>query len=265
MRFIKMHGIGNDYVYVDCFSEMLPESPETLAVKLSRPHFAVGADGLILIEPSAVADARMRVFNSDGSEARMCGNGIRCVAKYLYDAGRARKKMLTIDTRSGMKRLELLIQGGLCVGATVDMGEPTVMQPLTLHAASRDWTLLPISMGNPHAACYLPTLPDDALFHEAGACLERDPHFPERANIEFCRAVDAAHIQMRVWERGSGETLACGTGACAAVVAGATQGLISRDVDVALAGGTLQIAWRTDNHVMMTGPAQVSFTGVWRS
>lgn len=264
MRFVKMEGLGNDYVYVDLFHERLNEPPETLAVKLSRPHFGVGADGLILIEPSQTADARMRVFNADGSEARMCGNGIRCVGKYLYDSGLCRRRLMTVDTLSGPRTLELEVENGLCTGASVDMGAPVLEGgPIDLEAVGRLWRLQRVNMGNPHAVCFLPSLPDDALFGAAGAALERDEAFPGRANIEFCQVEDAGRLKVRVWERGSGETLACGTGACAAAAAAVSAGLTRRAVTVCLPGGELGIYWREDGHLIMTGPARVSFTGEW--
>lgn len=263
MRFIKMHGIGNDYVFVDCFHESLPKEPAELAVEVSRPHFGVGADGLILIGPGRDCDARMRVFNADGSEARMCGNGIRCVGKYLYDSGLCRKPTLTIDTPSGVKALQLTIEDGRCTGATVDMGEPVLNGAVTVHAAGRAWTLERVSLGNPHAVAVLPELPEDALFGAAGPAIERDPAFPDRANVEFVRVAAPDALQMRVWERGSGETLACGTGACAALVACAQAGRSARAARVNLKGGALDIEWKRNNHIYMTGPAVTVFTGEW--
>ena len=266
MRFVKMEGLGNDYVYVDLFHERLCEAPETMAVKLARPHFGVGADGLILIEPSETADARMRVFNADGSEARMCGNGIRCVGKYLYDSGLCRQPTLTVETLSGLRTLALQVDAGLCTGASVDMGVPILEgAPIEIEAAGQLWHLQKVSMGNPHAACFLPALPDDKLFRAAGAALECNEAFPQRANIEFCQVEGPKRLHVRVWERGSGETLACGTGACAAAVAAASAGLTQRAVTVCLPGGELDVHWREDEHVIMTGPARVSFTGEWPS
>ncbi len=263
MRFTKMQGIGNDYVYVDCFAETLPKPPEHLAVEVSRAHYGIGADGLILIGPSGIADASMRVFNADGSEAMMCGNGIRCVGKYLYDSGRAKKDQLVIDTPAGLKHLSLQIEGGACVGATVDMGEPVLVGAVTVGAAGRDWALVRVSMGNPHAVAVVDALPQDALFFEAGAAIERNPIFPDRANVEFARVTARDGIEMRVWERGSGETLACGTGACAVLAACASLGLTDKAAYITLKGGQLFIEWRGDRHIYMTGPAVTVFTGEW--
>lgn len=264
MRFVKMHGIGNDYVFVDCFRETLPEPPETLAPKVAAPHTGVASDGLILIEPSPVAHARMRVFNADGSEAKMCGNGLRCVAKYVHDAGIAPAETLLIDTLSGVKRVSLALENGLAVRATADMGEPSIGEALTARAAGRDWRLTPVSMGNPHAVAVVESLPDDETFQTAGAALEVAPVFPDRANIEFVCVEAPDRLRVRVFERGSGETLACGTGACAALVAASARGACARKATVALPGGSLLIDWRADNHVFMTGPMAVSFVGEWR-
>ena len=264
MRFVKMQALGNDYVYVDLFHQRLPKPPEQLAVEVSRPHFGVGADGLILIEPWEDADAKMRVFNADGSEALMCGNGIRCVGKYLYDSGICRREQLRIQTGAGPRLLTLQVEKGLCVGASVDMGQPVFEGEATaVQAAGQSWLLQKVSMGNPHGVCFLPQLPQDALFHAAGAALERAPIFPHRANIEFCQVQGQDRLAVRVWERGSGETLACGTGACAAAAAAIRAGFTGPRVTVALPGGELDIRWQEDGHVLMTGPAQVSFTGEW--
>lgn len=264
MKFVKMHGIGNDYVYVDLFHERLPEPPEALAVKVSKPHFGVGADGLILIMPSAACDAAMRVFNADGSEALMCGNGVRCVGKYLYDSGLCRKDMIRVDTKSGVKVLAMRTKGGVATGATVDMGVPAVAPALDLEAAGERWTLTPVSVGNPHAVCFLNDLPGDDLFARAGAALEKHPAFADGANIEFARVLSESEIEMRVWERGSGETLACGTGACAVLCAAVHRGLCGRSALVRLKGGALDIEWRADGRVYMTGPACTVYTGEWR-
>ena len=264
MRFVKMHALGNDYVYVDLFHERLPKPPAQLAVEISRPHFGVGADGLILIEPWEDADARMRVFNADGSEAPMCGNGIRCVGKYLYDAGICRQEQLRIQTGAGLRLLTLQVERGLCVGASVDMGQPVFEgKPVAVQAAGRAWLLQKVNMGNPHGVCFPPQLPEDALLQAAGAALERCPLFPNRANIEFCQVQDQGRLAVRVWERGSGPTLACGTGACAAAAAAIRAGFTSSRVTVALPGGDLDISWQENGHILMTGPAQVSFTGEW--
>ena len=265
MRFVKMHGIGNDYVFVDCFHECLPEPPETLAPKVSAQHYGIGSDGLILILPSDICDARMRVFNADGSEAKMCGNGLRCVGRYLYDSGLCKKTHVTVETLAGVKSLELAIENGVAKRATADMGVPLVSPVVRAFAAGREWALSPVSMGNPHAVTFLPELPDDALFLAAGAALEVDPLFPDRANIEFCQIVSRDKIAMRVFERGSGETLACGTGACAALVAAVSLGLSDRVCTLSLPGGALTIEWRAqDGRVYMTGPMEISYVGEWR-
>ncbi|MDI9506219.1 MAG: diaminopimelate epimerase [Clostridiales bacterium] len=263
MRFVKMEGLGNDYLYVDLFREQLPEPPETLAVRLSRPHFGVGADGLILIGPSDRADARMRVFNADGSEAKMCGNGIRCVGKYLYDSGRCTRETLRVDTLAGIRSLKLTIEDGVCTGAGVDMGIPVFGKTVFARAAGRDWALQEVSMGNPHGVCLMPEPIDIKLFCEAGPLLERHEAFPDRANIEFCHAMSRTHIRVDVWERGSGRTLACGTGACAAMATACREGKVERRCRVTLPGGDLDILWREDDHIIMTGPARTVFTGEW--
>ncbi len=262
MRFIKMHGLGNDYIYVDCFREKAPRDPAAAAAALSRRHFSVGGDGLVLIEPSARADARMRIFNADGSEAEMCGNALRCVGKYLYDSGLRRKGALTVDTLSGIKRLEMIIESGVAVGARADMGAPRVTRDgLTARAAGREFTLTEVDMGNPHAVCFDRALPDDGLFFEAGPALEKCALFPARCNIEFCAPRGESELDVRVWERGSGATLACGTGACATLVAAAHRGLCGKSARVNLPGGALEISWESDGHVYMRGPARLAYTG----
>ena len=261
-----MHGIGNDYVYVDLFDQILTKDIHALAVEVSRPHFGIGSDGLILIERSDVADAKMRIFNADGSEAKMCGNGIRCVGKYLYDAKRCEKDIITIETLSGIKPLEMQIVDGVCAGATVDMGEPRWgEQAGCIQAQGHSWRFREVNMGNAHAVLFLPTLPDNQVFESIGKIIECDAHFPDRANVEFCLVTASDSISVRVWERGSGETLACGTGACAVVVAGVVEGVCARHCSVTLPGGTLRIHWNEkDNHVYMTGPATTAFAGTWQ-
>lgn len=266
MQFVKMHGIGNDYIFIDCFHETPPENPGALAVQMARYHTGIGSDGLALILPSEDADARMRLFNADGSEAPMCGNGIRCVGKYLYDSGLRRKETLRVDTNSGVKILHMEIKNGVAVGATVDMGEPVAdAEQITVKAAGRDWTLRRVDVGSKHGVCFLDALPGDALFRQAGAELERNEAFPDRANIEFCQLIEKDRIAVRVWERGSGETMACGTGACAVTAAAILSGLTGRVCRVDLPGGALSIEWKaSDNHIYMTGPAQIAFIGEWR-
>jgi len=275
MQFTKMHGIGNDYVFVDCFRQSLPEAPETLAPKISDRHFGVGGDGLILILPSDVADARMRIFNADGSEAEMCGNGVRCVAKYVYEHGIARKNPLNIETGRGVLTLHLEIKNDTVRTVTVDMGEPIlepprvpvqlrgqaiVDHPLTVDDLTMAITC--VSMGNPHCVIFVPRIEGD-LVARIGPKLEKHPLFPNRTNVEFVEVLSQSEARMRVWERGSGETLACGTGACAVCVAGVLSRRLDRKVRVHLLGGDLEIEWKDNNHVFMTGPAEEVFTGVW--
>jgi len=269
MRFTKMHGIGNDFILLDGFAGDIPH-PEALATRLCDRHFGIGADGLILALPSAVADARMRILNSDGSEAEMCGNGLRCLGKFLYDGGLCRKSPLRVETGAGILILEIETESGKARRLTVDMGAPRFdpMQipvasdsnVLTLEVGGRSLNFFCVGMGNPHAVTF-DLFPDDGEFARLGPLLERHPAFPRRANIEFCRLNDAGGVDVRVWERGDGETLACGTGACAVVAAGVTQGLIPRQTDVRLPGGTLSIRWADDGHLFMTGPAETVFHG----
>lgn len=276
MKFVKMHGIGNDYVFVDCFEQSLPDAPERLAPQISDRHFGVGGDGLILILPSDVADARMRIFNADGSEAEMCGNGVRCVAKYLYERGRARKNPLRIETGRGVLTLELQVEAGRVRRVKVDMGEPVL-------EAERIPTTLPgnpvvdvplsvgngaqvrvtcVSMGNPHCVIFTEELSDERV-RGWGPLIEHHPAFPQRVNVEFAQVVSRTRVRARVWERGSGETLACGTGACAICVSGALTGRTERAICVELPGGELDIEWSGEGHVFMTGPATTVFKGEW--
>jgi len=275
MRFIKMQGLGNDYVYVDLFREKLTGDVAKLAVAVADRHFGVGGDGLILICPSERADARMRMFNADGSEAEMCGNGLRCVAKYVHDHGIARKERLAIETGRGILTVDLEVKGGKAERVRVDMGEPILR-------AEKIPTLLPgdppteaevliegeafaftcVSMGNPHAVAFVPEI-TDRLVHQVGPLVEKHEVFPRRANVEFVKANSRTDAHMRVWERGSGETMACGTGACAVAVAGVLTGRFDRTVTLHLSGGDLQIEWGPDNHVYKTGPAVEVFSGDW--
>ena len=275
MRFTKMEGIGNDYIYIDGFRETVPD-PAALSVRMSRYHFGCGSDGLILILPSEKADFRMRMFNNDGSESEMCGNGIRCVGKYCHDRGLTQKTDFTVETGAGVKRLLLTLKDGQTESVRVDMGapeldglsipslipgKPVIGHPLT--ANGRDYRVTLVSMGNPHAVCFVDD-PDAAPLREDGPVLEADPVFPRKANIEFVRVQDRAHAVMRVWERGTGETLACGTGACAAMVACALNGLTGREAEMSLPGGKLLVHWdETDGRVYMTGPATFVYDGEW--
>jgi diaminopimelate epimerase len=288
MRFTKMQGCGNDYIYVDCFKEKPPGDPAALSRVISDRHFGVGADGLILIGPSERADARMRMFNADGSEAEMCGNGIRCVAKYVHDHGIARKTPLTIETGRGVLKLELEIAGGVTRRVRVDMGEPildslqipttftgtrVVNQPLPgglldlserwIEASGLDARITCVSMGNPHAVLYCRDAGKVPLA-SIGPVLEAAPIFPRKCNIHFVQVHASDEVTMRTWERGSGITLACGTGACAVCVASVLTEHTGRSITAHLPGGDLELAWsEADQHVYMTGPAVEVFSGDW--
>ena len=275
MRFTKMHGIGNDYVYINTFEETVTD-PSALAVAMSRPHFGIGADGLVLIGPSSEADFRMRMFNADGSEGEMCGNAVRCIAKYVYERGLTRQSRVRLATASGIKTLELQIDAGRVRQVTVDLGEPQLAPaaiPVNLPGARvlnhpinvRGQTLHMscVGMGNPHAVIFVD---DPAQFdvHGIGRQIEHDALFPKRTNVEFVHVLAPDQIEMRVWERGSGETLACGTGAAAALVAAVLNGLTERSARVKLCGGELQVTWNPDdNHIYQSGPAAFVFDGTW--
>ena len=275
MRFTKMHGCGNDYIYINCFEETV-EHPEKLASAMSERHFGVGSDGLVLIMPSEKGDFRMRMFNLDGSEGEMCGNAVRCIGKYVYERGLTDKKLIALETAGGMKYLDLNIVDGIVETVTVDMGEPILeaaeipveseKSPVigkNLHILDTDYSFTCVSMGNPHGVTFVEGVKYFPV-EKYGSVAEVHPIFPKKANIEFVEVVDESHIKMRVWERGSGETWACGTGASASVVACILNGRTGRKVEVELIGGTLTIEWREeDNHVYMTGPAAFSFDGVW--
>lgn len=277
LKFTKMTGCGNDYVYINCFEEKV-ENPNELSKRVSDRHFGIGSDGLVLICPSDVSDCKMRMFNPDGSESEMCGNAIRCVGKYVHDRGVINKTTITVETLAGIKILELhLNDKGETETLTVDMGEPvltpeeipvkaegTPVKGLKLTALDRSWDFTCVSMGNPHAVTFIDTPVKDFEVAKYGSVLEVDDHFPRKANIEFAEKVDNSHLKMRVWERGTGETWACGTGTCATVVASNIMGVCDRvPVDVELLGGTLTIEWsEKDNHVYMTGPATFVFDGV---
>lgn len=257
-----MHGIGNDYVYVNCFEETV-ENPEQVARFVSDRHFGIGSDGLILIAPSETADCRMQMFNEDGSEGVMCGNGIRCVGKYVYDHGIARKEQLSVETKAGIKTLDLQVEEGVVVSATVDMGEPglTSELPERIEVDGKIWEFTGIDMGNPHAVIFVEDV-DGLELEKIGPPFEHHPRFPDRVNTEFIRVIDRSHIQMRVWERGSGETWACGTGATASAVASMMLGYTEDTAEVQLRGGNLLIHWdRETNHVYMSGPATEVFEG----
>lgn len=275
MRFTKMHGAGNDYVYVDCFHERMPDDPGELARRVSDRHFGIGGDGLVLICPAESADARMRMFNADGSEAEMCGNAIRCVAKYVYERGIACKKELKIATERGVLSLELAEENGKIERVRVDMGEP-ILEPATipttlpgqrvvdapLEIAGRTFRVTCVSMGNPHCVAFVDELTDELVLG-MGPKIEHDRHFPNRVNAEFVRVLSPGEVRVRVWERGSGETLACGTGASAVCVAGVISGRTEREIVAHLPGGDLRLQWAGDNHVYLTGPAVEVFSGDW--
>ena len=268
MRFTKMHGIGNDFILVDAIHNSIG-NPAELARRMCKRRFSVGADGLILICESPKADVRMRIFNSDGSEPEMCGNGIRCAAKYVYDRGICRRTRMRIDTLAGVKEILLDGAGENCM-VTVDMGAPEfeaaripVSAPenrVTVELGGRSVSFFCVSMGNPHAVTF-DLFPEEEDFRRFGAQMERHPLFPARANIEFCRLEGPEDVRVKVWERGDGPTLACGTGSCAVLAAGVSLGHLRRCARVHLPGGTLVDSWRDDGHILMTGPAQTSYEG----
>lgn len=282
MKFTKMHGCGNDYVYVDCTKEVIPNISET-AIRVSDRHFGIGSDGLILIKASDVADFEMDMYNADGSRGKMCGNGIRCVAKYVYDHGLTDKTTITVNTLSGIKTLQLTIEDGKVSKVRVDMGEPElipaqvpvkasvlgladdrreaiVAEPLEIKGRSYDITC--VSMGNPHCITFIGEDVRNFPLEAVGPVFEKHELFPERVNTEFINVIDKDHLRMRVWERGSGETLACGTGACAVAVASYLNGFTGRSVDIELLGGHLEVVYdEKTNHVFMTGPATEVFSG----
>lgn len=277
IRFTKMHGIGNDYIYIDCMKS-IPERLPELAREMSDRHIGVGGDGIVLICPSATADFRMRMFNNDGSEARMCGNASRCIARYVHDHNLSSNNPLSLETLSGIKALSLNIkEGDVVESVTVDMGMPSMVKTeipvevagdnvveVSVETPFGPVSVTAVSMGNPHGVIFVDDL-DNIPFDDLGPYMETHPMWPDRANIEFAQVLNDREIRMRVWERGTGETLACGTGACATAVAGVLTGRTGRDVTLRLRGGDLEIKWREDNgHVMMTGPATEVFTGEYR-
>ena len=273
MKFTKMQGLGNDYVYVNCLEEQV-DDPAAVARLVSDRHFGIGSDGLILIKSSDTADFFMEMYNADGSRAAMCGNGTRCVGKYVYDYGLTEKTEVDVDTLAGVKHLVLQIEDGSVEMATVDMGEPELVaehipvladsSPVVaapIEVAGRRFEMTCVSMGNPHAVVFVDGTADFPV-EEIGRSFETHPAFPERVNAEFAEVLSRTEVNMRVWERGTGETLACGTGACATVVACILNGLTDDEVTVHLLGGDLQIRWdRESNRVFMTGPAATVFDG----
>lgn len=279
MKFTKMHGAGNDYVYIDCFAQAVPSDLPELARQIADRRFGVGGDGLILIRPSESGDARMQMFNADGSESEMCGNGLRCVAKYVYDHGIARKRQLTLETGAGLLPVDLDIGSDDRVRqVTVDMGPPRLEAaeiPTTLSAAGlivdhelqvgeQSLRVTCVSMGNPHCIVFVDHATDDLVLG-LGPLIERDPRFPKRINVEFVEVVSPGEVKQRTWERGSGETWACGTGASAVCVAGVLTGRTERSILNHLLGGDLTLEWKEDSgHVWMTGPATEVFSGEYR-
>ena len=276
MKFTKMQGLGNDYVYVNCFKEKIDNPPE-LARRISDRHFGVGSDGLIMINPSDKADFEMEMYNADGSRGEMCGNGIRCVAKYVYDYGLTDKTHISVETLGGIKYLDLTVEEGKVKMVKVDMGKPE-LEPLKIPVKAsgdkavdepilvggNEYRMTCVSMGNPHAVIFIGCDVREFPLEEMGPKFENHERFPNRVNTEFVRVIDRRTAEMRVWERGSGETLACGTGACAVAVACALNGFTEDEVTVRLLGGDLQIRWdREKDTVFMTGPAEVVFDGEW--
>lgn len=262
MKFTKMHGAGNDYVYVNCFEETVSD-PSALSLLISDRHFGIGSDGLVLILPSETADCRMRMFNADGSEAEMCGNAIRCVGKYVYDHRLIVKEQISVETKGGIKYLELYIKQGEVIQVKVDMGVPVISseipESITVNGEIKEF--VGVEVGCPHAVYFVADT-DSLDLTAIGPAHEHHSRFPNRVNSEFIQVIDRQQIKMRVWERGSGETLACGTGASASVVAAILRGYTDRTVKVILRGGELTIHWDQDtNHLYMTGPATEVFHG----
>ncbi len=273
MKFTKMHGAGNDYVYINCFKEEV-SNPELLSIQVSDRHKGIGSDGLVLIMPSEKADFRMRMFNSDGSEAQMCGNASRCVGKYVYDNGLTTKTEITLETKAGIKSLQLFPKDGKIQKARVNMGEP-ILEPQkipvdlnserivgqTIDFDPEIYDITCVSMGNPHTIIFTNNI-DTLALDKIGKKIEHFRLFPERTNTEFVEIISPNHVKVRVWERGAGETQACGTGACAVLVAGVLNGVMERDSVISLPGGDLQIEWALSNNcVYMTGEAVTVFEG----
>jgi len=275
MKFTKMHGCGNDYIYINGFEETI-SNPNELSIKMSNRNFGVGSDGLVLILPSDVADFKMRMFNADGSEAQMCGNATRCIGKYVYDKGLTNKETVTLETLAGIKILDLNIKDGKVETVKVDMGEPILepklipvnseQHPVTnevIKVFDEEYVFTCVSMGNPHAITFVKDT-DTFPVEKVGKIIESHEIFPEKTNTEFVQIIDKSTVKMRVWERGSGETLACGTGACATLVACVLNNLTDRKATIKLLGGDLTIEWdEATNHILMTGPAVMVYEGEW--
>ncbi len=260
MRFTKMHGLGNDYIFINCM-EFEPDDLPGLARRLSDRHFGVGGDGLICVCPSQRADFRMRMLNADGSEGAMCGNGIRCFGKYVYEKGLTDRAHLIVETAAGERDISLMLREKKVCAAVVDMGVPSLQSAVNLAVKGITYTAVLVSMGNPHAVVEVDN-PAALDLPALGPLFERHPSFPGRVNVEFVRVLNRTELQMRVWERGSGETLACGTGACASAAAMMSAGKLDRAAAVHLAGGDLQVRWdEKSSHMFMTGPAVTVFDG----
>lgn len=273
MRFTKMHGAGNDYIYIDCFKENV-ENPEELSKFLSDRHFSVGADGIVLICPSEKADCFMDIYNADGSRAKMCGNAVRCTAKYIYD-NKVKKSIIKIDTLSRVKSVKLFIENGIATGGTVNMGKPilnghqiptrygdSIVKNKILSIENKDYEITCVSMGNPHCVVFHKNI-NTLDLEQIGPLFENHEMFPERINTEFVEALDKNNLKMRVWERGSGETLACGTGACAVAVASVINGICDKEkeINIHTKGGVLTVIWHKNNNVYLSGEAVKVFDG----
>ncbi|MBI5699083.1 diaminopimelate epimerase [Candidatus Saganbacteria bacterium] len=257
MNFIKMHGLGNDFVLLDARAEKIEGSSlPQLARELCDRHFGVGADGVLIVHPSAKAEYRLQIINPDGSEPEMCGNGLRCFAKYVYEKDKLTKDVVSIETIAGIKVVAIIAEEGIVSAVEVDMGEPKDEGELKFEG----FRFRKINMGNPHAVAIVSNL-DQITLAEIGPIIELSSHFPNRTNVEFVKIISDSEIEVLVWERGAGETLACGTGASASVVAASLAGKVGRSVKVNLPGGTLKVEWQDDNHVLMTGPAEAVFEG----
>ena len=274
MKFTKMHGAGNDYIYIDGTKEHMTDAGKW-AKRLSDRHFGIGSDGVVLILPSDTCDFRMKMYNSDGSEAEMCGNASRCIGKYVYDKKLTNKKTIILETKAGVKTLELIVKNDEVSAVKVDMGEPcfeshripvtiekNIVKDYPIEIEGNTYSVTALSMGNPHAVIFIDEDLANYPVHKIGPLLEKHPIFPQKANIEFARVITPDQIQMRVWERGAGETLACGTGACATLVAATLSGRINNIATLQLIGGKLQIEWnKKNNHIYMTGPAVTVYEG----
>ncbi|MBQ4435345.1 MAG: diaminopimelate epimerase [Clostridia bacterium] len=275
MRFSKMQGIGNDFIIINCFEEDVSD-PSRLAIQMCRTHYGIGADGLVLLEPADGADVSMRIFNSDGSESEMCGNALRCIGKYMYERGMTEQTTLSVLTRGGIHELWMTVEDGVVTYVKADMGTPElsprhipvdlpgeIVLKHRLQMMGQTMFITCVNMGNPHTVIFVRD-PEVIDLPVLGPMIEHHPLFPRRTNVEFVRVIKRDVLQMRVWERGAGETLACGTGACAALVAGVLTGSCDRSVQMKLAGGNLSLQWNAaDNHVYMSGDASFVFDGVW--